>query len=91
MPNYGALAVLDLITVKLLESPEFAANTYLQTHLRISRHGEKFISMYNIIWDTFALCLTVFFYLQKSTWGCCEDGISEATGKETRELEQIHF
>lgn len=51
MPNYSALTALDLITgtVKLLESPEFAANTYLQTHLRISRHGEKLISMYNII------------------------------------------
>lgn len=48
MPNYSALTALDLITVKLLESPEFAANTYLQTHLRIS-HGEKLISMYNII------------------------------------------
>lgn len=53
---------LRLITAKLLESTEFAANTYLQTHLRISRHGKKLISMYNIIWDTFALCLTVFFF-----------------------------
>lgn len=53
---------LRLITAKLLESTEFAANSYLQTHLRISRHGKKLISMYNIIWDTFALCLTVFFF-----------------------------
>lgn len=54
---------LRLITAKLLESTEFVANSYLQTNIRISRHGKKLISMYNITWDTFALCLTVFFFL----------------------------